>query len=59
MYELWFKILSWLVCDFVKVFEVVTKAKAQGFDDVVFLDAAAGKNIEEVSSCNIFIVKVK
>ncbi|XP_022762232.1 branched-chain-amino-acid aminotransferase 2, chloroplastic-like [Durio zibethinus] len=39
------------------VFEAVSKAKAKGFSDVLFLDAATGKYIEEVSSCNIFIVK--
>ncbi|KAI5314980.1 hypothetical protein L3X38_044156 [Prunus dulcis] len=39
------------------VFEAVSKAKAKGFADVLFLDAATGKNVEEVSSCNVFIVK--
>ncbi|KAF3440978.1 hypothetical protein FNV43_RR19264 [Rhamnella rubrinervis] len=45
------------ITNYAPVFEVVQKAKAQGFADVLFLDAATGKNIEEVSSCNIFIVK--
>ncbi|XP_020409155.1 branched-chain-amino-acid aminotransferase 1, mitochondrial-like [Prunus persica] len=29
-----------------KVFEAVSKAKAKGFTDVLFLDAATGKNVE-------------
>ncbi|KAJ0076664.1 hypothetical protein Patl1_35625 [Pistacia atlantica] len=33
------------------------EAKAKGFSDVLFLDAVSGKYIEEVSSCNIFILK--
>jgi branched-chain amino acid aminotransferase len=41
-----------------QVYKVVTQAKAKGFSDVLFLDALTGKNIEEVSTCNIFIVKV-
>ncbi|GMN52437.1 hypothetical protein TIFTF001_021572 [Ficus carica] len=36
--------------------KVVAEAKAKGFSDVLFLDAATGKNIE-VSSCNIFVLK--
>lgn len=34
-------------------------AKAVGFSDVVYLDAKENKFIEEVSSCNIFVVKGK
>jgi len=36
----------------------VTEAKANGFSDVLFLDSATGKNIEEATACNIFVVKV-
>eukprot|EP00475_Leptophrys_vorax_P038623 TRINITY_DN68475_c0_g1_i1.p3 TRINITY_DN68475_c0_g1~~TRINITY_DN68475_c0_g1_i1.p3 ORF type:complete len:416 (+),score=1.00 TRINITY_DN68475_c0_g1_i1:223-1470(+) len=32
-------------------------AKQDGFSDVVYLDAQENKYIEEVSSCNIFVVK--
>lgn len=32
-------------------------AKKDGFSDVVYLDAQENKYIEEVSSCNIFVVK--
>ncbi|XP_057516967.1 branched-chain-amino-acid aminotransferase 2, chloroplastic-like [Amaranthus tricolor] len=33
------------------------RAKSNGFSDVLYLDSVNGKYIEEVSSCNIFIVK--
>ncbi|XP_021814511.1 putative branched-chain-amino-acid aminotransferase 7 isoform X1 [Prunus avium] len=45
------------ITNYSPIFEVVTKARAKGFTDVLFLDAATGKNIEEVSTCNIFFVK--
>lgn len=32
-------------------------AKSRGFSDVLYLDSVNGKYIEEVSSCNIFMVK--
>lgn len=35
------------------------RAKSRGFSDVLYLDAETGKNIEEVSAANIFLVKVK
>ncbi|CAA7048354.1 unnamed protein product [Microthlaspi erraticum] len=41
-------------CPVVKPF---LEAKSSGFSDVLFLDAATGRNIEEISTCNIFIVK--
>lgn len=33
-------------------------AKSRGFSDVLYLDSESKKNLEEVSSCNIFIAKV-
>lgn len=33
------------------------KAKSKGFSDVLYLDSVNGKYVEEVSSCNIFMVK--
>ncbi|KAF8080428.1 hypothetical protein N665_0945s0004 [Sinapis alba] len=39
------------------VVKSLLEAKSAGFSDVLFLDAATGRNIEEVSTCNIFIVK--
>lgn len=35
----------------------LSQAKARGFSDVLFLDSAHGKYIEEVSACNIFMLK--
>lgn len=40
-----------------QVLQVQMKAKEEGFSDVLFLDVT-NKYIEEVSSCNIFAVKV-
>jgi len=34
-------------------------AKKHGYSDVVYLDATSDTYLEEVSSCNIFIVKGK
>lgn len=36
----------------------MTEAKANGFSDVLFLDSATGKYIEEATACNVFVVKV-
>ncbi|UPR01363.1 branched-chain amino acid aminotransferase [Chloropicon primus] len=38
------------------VLNVQLQAKAQGFNDVLYLDAVENKYVEEVSSCNIFAV---
>ncbi|CAH2036307.1 unnamed protein product [Thlaspi arvense] len=40
-----------------QVVKSMVEAKSSGFSDVLFLDSATGRNIEEVSACNIFIVK--
>ncbi|OMO92162.1 Aminotransferase, class IV [Corchorus olitorius] len=45
------------ITNYSPVFEAVTQARARGFSDVLFLDAATGKYVEEVSSSNVFIVK--
>ncbi|CAJ1936220.1 unnamed protein product [Sphenostylis stenocarpa] len=45
------------VTNYAPVYTATTDAKANGFSDVLFLDSATGKYIEEVSSCNVFIVK--
>jgi branched-chain amino acid aminotransferase len=39
------------------VVKSLLEAKSAGFSDVLFLDAATGRNIEELTACNIFIVK--
>jgi len=41
-----------------QVYTAITDAKANGFSDVLFLDSATGKYIEEASACNVFVVKV-
>ena len=41
------------------VLKTQLEAKSAGFSDVVYLDARENKYIEEVSSCNIFVVKGK
>ncbi|KAL6270731.1 hypothetical protein ACE6H2_027642 [Prunus campanulata] len=55
--EYTFLIFASPIGNWYKVFEAVSKAKAKGFTDVLFLDAATGKNVELVSSCHVFIVK--
>ncbi|GAB4852428.1 Branched-chain-amino-acid aminotransferase, mitochondrial [Ancistrocladus abbreviatus] len=35
----------------------LTRAKSRGFSDVLYLDSVNGKYVEEVSSCNIFVLK--
>ena len=39
--------------------KVQLEAKEQGYADVVYLDAKTDQYLEEVSSCNIFVVKGK
>ncbi|XP_019420337.1 PREDICTED: putative branched-chain-amino-acid aminotransferase 7 isoform X2 [Lupinus angustifolius] len=45
------------VTNYAPVYSATTEAKANGFSDVLFLDAATGKHIEEASSSNVFVVK--
>ncbi|XP_041011678.1 branched-chain-amino-acid aminotransferase 6-like isoform X3 [Juglans microcarpa x Juglans regia] len=45
------------VANYSPVCKALTEARAKGFSDVLFLDAVTKKYIEEVSTCNIFIVK--
>ncbi|XLU46780.1 hypothetical protein S245_041594, partial [Arachis hypogaea] len=45
------------ISNYSPVFQVGKEAKAKGFSDVLFLDAVEHKYVEEVSSCNVFIVK--
>ncbi|KAI9201243.1 hypothetical protein LWI28_020643 [Acer negundo] len=43
--------------NYAPVLKAITRAKSRGFTDVLYLDAVNRKYLEEVSSCNIFIVK--
>ncbi|GLT41200.1 hypothetical protein SLA2020_152820 [Shorea laevis] len=45
------------ITNYAPVLKAITKAKSKGFSDVLYLDAVNKKYIEEVSSCNIFVIK--
>ncbi|XP_039065809.1 branched-chain-amino-acid aminotransferase 6-like [Hibiscus syriacus] len=47
------------VTNYSPVYKPLTEAKAEGFSDVLFLDALTRSNIEEGSVCNIFVLKVE
>ncbi|KAK4755385.1 hypothetical protein SAY87_009142 [Trapa incisa] len=45
------------VGNYFKVLKAQSAAKAKGYSDVLYLDCVHKKYLEEVSSCNIFVVK--
>ncbi|KAK4750509.1 hypothetical protein SAY87_003991 [Trapa incisa] len=45
------------ISNYAPVLKAVTRAKSRGFSDVLYLDSVDKKYIEEVASCNIFVVK--
>ncbi|KAF5740095.1 branched-chain-amino-acid aminotransferase 2 chloroplastic-like isoform X1 [Tripterygium wilfordii] len=45
------------ITNYAPVLQPMSRAKSRGFSDVLYLDSVNKKNLEEVSSCNIFIVK--
>ncbi|KAI3831621.1 hypothetical protein MKX03_017469 [Papaver bracteatum] len=45
------------ITNYAPVLKALTHAKSRGFSDVIYLDSVQKKYIEELSSCNIFIVK--
>ncbi|KAL5537960.1 hypothetical protein UlMin_044093 [Ulmus minor] len=45
------------ITNYSPVYLAQAQAKAKGFSDVLFLDSVNGKYVEEVTACNIFIVK--
>ncbi|GAQ81969.1 branched-chain amino acid aminotransferase [Klebsormidium nitens] len=47
------------ISNYAPVLMTQLNAKKQGFADVIYLDAVENKYVEEVSSCNIFVVKGK
>ncbi|KMT03235.1 hypothetical protein BVRB_8g197820 [Beta vulgaris subsp. vulgaris] len=47
------------ISNYARGLKPLARAKARGFSDVLYLDSVNGKYIEEVSTCNIFIVKEK
>ncbi|XXG56797.1 hypothetical protein AAC387_Pa03g4122 [Persea americana] len=55
--EYTFLIYASPVGNYFKVLKAQTLAKKKGYSDVIFLDSVNKRNLEEVSSCNIFVVK--
>ncbi|KAF7817406.1 branched-chain-amino-acid aminotransferase 2, chloroplastic-like isoform X1 [Senna tora] len=47
------------ISNYAPVLKAQMRAKTRGFSEVLYLDSATKKNVEEVSSCNIFIAKGK
>ncbi|MCD9560852.1 Branched-chain-amino-acid aminotransferase, mitochondrial [Datura stramonium] len=47
------------ITNYAPVIRAMKSAKARGFSDVLYLDSINKRYIEEVSSCNIFLVKGK
>ncbi|KAF7817405.1 branched-chain-amino-acid aminotransferase 2, chloroplastic-like isoform X1 [Senna tora] len=47
------------ISNYAPVLKAQMRAKTRGFSDVLYLDSATKKYVEEVSSCNIFIAKGK
>uniref|UniRef100_A0A1D1XWS7 Branched-chain-amino-acid aminotransferase n=1 Tax=Anthurium amnicola TaxID=1678845 RepID=A0A1D1XWS7_9ARAE len=45
------------IANYAPVLEAQTQAKSRGFTEVLFLDSVNKTNLEEASSCNIFMVK--
>ncbi|KAL3580343.1 hypothetical protein D5086_018178 [Populus alba] len=45
------------ITNYSPIYKAITQAKAKGFTDAIFLDSATGKNIEEATACNIFVMK--
>merc|ERR1719199_1997883 len=45
------------VGNYAQVLTTQLSAKAEGYADVMYLDAVHDKYVEEVSSCNVFVVK--
>ncbi|KAL5844633.1 hypothetical protein ACOSQ4_010591 [Xanthoceras sorbifolium] len=44
------------ISNYAPVLKALSRAKSRGFSDVLYLDAVNKKYVEEVSSCNIFVV---
>lgn len=45
------------ITNYAPVLKALGRAKSRGFSDVLYLDSVDKKNLEEVSSCNIFVLK--
>ncbi|XP_042492250.1 branched-chain-amino-acid aminotransferase 2, chloroplastic-like [Macadamia integrifolia] len=47
------------ISNYAPVLKAQTRAKSNGFSDVLFLDSVTKKHLEEVASCNVFVTKDK
>lgn len=45
------------ITNYAPVLKAISRAKGEGFSDVIYLDSVHKKYVEEASSCNIFLVK--
>lgn len=45
------------ICNYAPALKPLLRAKSSGFSDVLYLDSVHHKYVEEVSACNVFIVK--
>ncbi|KAL6995268.1 Branched-chain-amino-acid aminotransferase, mitochondrial, partial [Sarracenia purpurea var. burkii] len=45
------------ITNYAPVLKALLQAKSRGFSDVIYLDSVHKKNLEELTSCNIFVVK--
>ncbi|KAL8490232.1 hypothetical protein ACS0TY_025947 [Phlomoides rotata] len=45
------------ITNYAPVYKAISRAKERGFSDVLYLDSENKRYVEEVSSCNIFILK--
>ncbi|CAA0843330.1 Branched-chain-amino-acid aminotransferase 2-chloroplastic [Striga hermonthica] len=45
------------ITNYAPVLKAISRARERGFSDVLYLDSVNKRNIEEVSSCNIFVLK--
>ncbi|KAG6585726.1 Branched-chain amino acid aminotransferase 1, mitochondrial, partial [Cucurbita argyrosperma subsp. sororia] len=45
------------ISNYAPALKAITRAKSRGFSDVLYLDSVNKRTLEEVSSCNIFLVK--
>ncbi|KAL9172192.1 hypothetical protein ABFS82_03G028900 [Erythranthe guttata] len=45
------------ITNYAPVLKAISRARDRGFSDVLYLDSVNKRNIEEVSSCNIFMLK--
>lgn len=46
------------IISFPQIMKALVKAKANGFSDVLYLDSVHNRYLEEVSTSNVFVVKV-